>query len=406
MKERTKTKRNPLLRKKGLPMFDIPFLVGVFALLFVGLAMLFSAGYADALNRYGDSYHYIKSQLFAVLVGLVAMLVASFVSYKFYRRFVWLFYGICIALLIAVLIFGKGEQKRWLNIGFQFQPSEIAKVSVIMVLADYISRNRDDMKKFVKGIIIPCFIWGVPCLLVAVETHLSGAILIAAIGIVMMIAGGCRLVFLAVPAAGAGILGTVLAFSVPYMKARIDTWLNPETDLLGDGWQVYQSLTTIGSGGLFGFGYGKSRQKYLYMSEPQNDFIFSIVCEELGFIGAVFVIALFAFFIWRGIYIAIHAPNTFSSLIVIGIIGKTAVQVIFNIAVVTGSVPVTGVPLPFFSFGGTALTVLLAEIGLVLYISRFATVDKGSEPVTESDGEAKEFTSASVEESHAEEGNV
>lgn len=387
-------------------MFDIPFLVGVFALLFVGLAMLFSAGYADALNRYGDSYHYIKSQLFAVLVGLVVMLVASFVSYKFYRRFVWLFYGICIALLIAVLIFGKGEQKRWLNIGFQFQPSEIAKVSVIMVLADYISRNRDDMKKFVKGIIIPCFIWGVPCLLVAVETHLSGAILIAAIGIVMMIAGGCRLVFLAVPAAGAGILGTVLAFSVPYMKARIDTWLNPETDLLGDGWQVYQSLTTIGSGGLFGFGYGKSRQKYLYMSEPQNDFIFSIVCEELGFIGAVFVIALFAFFIWRGIYIAIHAPNTFSSLIVIGIIGKTAVQVIFNIAVVTGSVPVTGVPLPFFSFGGTALTVLLAEIGLVLYISRFATVDKGSEPVTESDGEAKELTSASVEESHAEEGNV
>lgn len=395
-----------MLRKKGLPMFDIPFLVGVFALLFVGLAMLFSAGYADALNRYGDSYHYIKSQLFAVLVGLVAMLVASFVSYKFYRRFVWLFYGICIALLIAVLIFGKGEQKRWLNIGFQFQPSEIAKVSVIMVLADYISRNRDDMKKFVKGIIIPCFIWGVPCLLVAVETHLSGAILIASIGIVMMIAGGCRLVFLAVPAAGAGILGTVLAFSVPYMKARIDTWLNPETDLLGDGWQVYQSLTTIGSGGLFGFGYGKSRQKYLYMSEPQNDFIFSIVCEELGFIGAVFVIALFAFFIWRGIYIAIHAPNTFSSLIVIGIIGKTAVQVIFNIAVVTGSVPVTGVPLPFFSFGGTALTVLLAEIGLVLYISRFATVDKGSEPVTESDGEEKELTSASVEESHAEEGNV
>ena len=243
-------------------MFDIPFLVGVFALLFVGLAMLFSAGYADALNRYGDSYHYIKSQLFAVLVGLVAMLVASFVSYKFYRRFVWLFYGICIALLIAVLIFGKGEQKRWLNIGFQFQPSEIAKVSVIMVLADYISRNRDDMKKFVKGIIIPCFIWGVPCLLVAVETHLSGAILIAAIGIVMMIAGGCRLVFLAVPAAGAGILGTVLAFSVPYMKARIDTWLNPETDLLGDGWQVYQSLTTIGSGGLFGFGYGKSGNIY------------------------------------------------------------------------------------------------------------------------------------------------
>ncbi len=404
MKDKAQQKKNPLLRKKGLPMFDIPFLVGVFALLFTGLAMLFSAGYADALNRYGDSYHYIKSQLFAVLIGLTAMLIASFISYKFYRRFAWFFYGVCVVLLIAVLIFGKGEQKRWLNIGFQFQPSELAKVAVVMALADYIARNRDNMKQFVKGIVIPCIIWGVPCLLVAVETHLSGAILIASIGIVMMIAGGCRLVFLAVPAAGAGVLGTILAFSVPYMKARIDTWLNPETDLLGDGWQVYQSLTTIGSGGLFGFGYGKSRQKYLYMSEPQNDFIFSIVCEELGWIGAVFVIALFAFFIWRGIYIAMHAPNTFSSLMVVGIISKTAVQVIFNIAVVTGSVPVTGVPLPFFSFGGTALTVLLAEIGLVLYISRFATVEKGSEPT---DDDNKNLTAPTSDETAtAEEGNI
>ena len=404
MKDKAQQKKNPLLRKKGLPMFDIPFLVGVFALLFTGLAMLFSAGYADALNRYGDSYHYIKSQLFAVLIGLTAMLIASFISYKFYRRFAWFFYGVCVVLLIAVLIFGKGEQKRWLNIGFQFQPSELAKVAVVMALADYIARNRDNMKQFVKGIVLPCIIWGVPCLLVAVETHLSGAILIASIGIVMMIAGGCRLVFLAVPAAGAGVLGTILAFSVPYMKARIDTWLNPETDLLGDGWQVYQSLTTIGSGGLFGFGYGKSRQKYLYMSEPQNDFIFSIVCEELGWIGAVFVIALFAFFIWRGIYIAMHAPNTFSSLMVVGIISKTAVQVILNIAVVTGSVPVTGVPLPFFSFGGTALTVLLAEIGLVLYISRFATVEKGSEPT---DDDNKNLTAPTSDETAtAEEGNI
>ena len=405
MKDKAQQKKNPLLRKKGLPMFDIPFLVGVFALLFTGLAMLFSAGYADALNRYGDSYHYIKSQLFAVLIGLTAMLIASFISYKFYRRFAWLFYGVCVVLLIAVLIFGKGEQKRWLNIGFQFQPSELAKVAVVMALADYIARNRDNMKQFVKGIVVPCIIWGVPCLLVAVETHLSGAILIASIGIVMMIAGGCRLVFLAVPAAGAGVLGTILAFSVPYMKARIDTWLNPETDLLGDGWPVYQSLTTRGSGGLFGFGYGKSRQKYLYMSEPQNDFIFSIVCEELGWIGAVFVIALFAFFIWRGIYIAMHAPNTFSSLMVVGIISKTAVQVIFNIAVVTGSVPVTGVPLPFFSFGGTALTVLLAEIGLVLYISRFATVEKGSEP-TEDDNKKNLTAPTSDETATAEEGNI
>ena len=351
-------------------MFDIPFLVGVFALLFTGLAMLFSAGYADALNRYGDSYHYIKSQLFAVLIGLTAMLIASFISYKFYRRFAWFFYGVCVVLLIAVLIFGKGEQKRWLNIGFQFQPSELAKVAVVMALADYIARNRDNMKQFVKGIVIPCIIWGVPCLLVAVETHLSGAILIASIGIVMMIAGGCRLVFLAVPAAGAGVLGTILAFSVPYMKARIDTWLNPETDLLGDGWQVYQSLTTIGSGGLFGFGYGKSRQKYLYMSEPQNDFIFSILCEELGFVGAALTVVLFLLLFLRGMSIAVRARDKFGALLAVGFVVQVVLQAVLNIAVVTNTIPNTGISLPFFSSGGTSLLMLLGEMGIVLSVSR------------------------------------
>ncbi len=376
----TQKKNKILLRKKNLPMFDVPFLAVTLILLAIGLAMLFSAGYADALESYKDSYHYISRQLLFAAIGLVGMLILSFTSYKFYRRLAWIFYFLCVILLIAVLIFGKGAQKRWLNIGgFQFQPSEFAKVSVVLVLADYISRNRDKMGKFVSGIIIPLIILGVPTVLVLVETHLSGAILIASIGIAMMIAGGCKIRQLLIPAGGLGAIVMFAIMSVEYIRERIVSFIEGNSDVLGAGYQVNQSLISIGSGGLFGLGYGKSRQKYYFMPEPQNDFIFSIVCEELGWIGAVVILSLFAFLIWRGIRIALHAPNTFTSLVVVGIITKLAVQVIFNVAVVTGSVPATGISLPFFSYGGTALVVLLAEIGLILYISRFAVYKQDSD---------------------------
>ena len=365
-------------KRKRLPMFDIPFLVGVFLLLAVGLAMLYSAGYAQALLKQGDSYYYIKRQMIFAVLGIVAMFGVSFIPYKIYRRFVLFFYIVSIALLVLVLIVSKDSEKRWLYIGsFQFQPSEMAKVAVIMFLADYIARNKDSMTTFRKGVVIPVLWFGLPAGLIAVETHLSGAILITSIGFIMIIAGGCRIRHL-IPIAVTALGGFAsLIFFTDYMQKRISTWIDPSSDRLGDGWQILQSLMTIGSGGLFGLGYGKSRQKYLYMSEPQNDFIFSIVCEELGYIGAIFILALFAFLIWRGIYIAMRAPDRFSSLLVVGIIGRICVQVLFNIAVVTNTIPVTGISLPFFSYGGTALVIMLCEMGLVLQVSRYSATDKG-----------------------------
>lgn len=370
-----KIKRN----RPRLPMFDIPFFVGVLLLLGVGLIMLFSAGYADAFYKHGDSYYYIRKQAIFAILGLVAMIIISFINTNIYRRFSKIFYLVCVFLLILVLIVSKDSEKRWLYIGsFQFQPSEFAKVAVIIFMADYIARHQNKMEKGTTGFLIPALIFVIPTALIGVETHLSGAILVMSIGAIMLIAGGCRLRYIIMVGLAGLAGGSALIFFTDYMQKRISTYLNPESDLLGDGWQIVQSLTTIGSGGLFGLGYGKSRQKYLYMSEPQNDFIFSVVCEELGLIGAIFIIALFVFLIWRGIYIARNAPDTFTSLIVVGIIARIAVQVVFNIAVVTNTVPVTGVPLPFFSYGGTALLVLLAEMGIVLRISRYASLEKGS----------------------------
>ncbi len=360
-------------------MFDIPFFVGVLLLLGVGLIMLFSAGYADAFYKHGDSYYYIRKQAIFAILGLVAMIIISFINTNIYRRFSKIFYLVCVFLLTLVLIVSKDSEKRWLYIGsFQFQPSEFAKVAVIIFMADYIARHQNKMEKGTTGFLIPALIFVIPTALIGVETHLSGAILVMSIGAIMLIAGGCRLRYIIMVGLAGLAGGSALIFFTDYMQKRISTYLNPESDLLGDGWQIVQSLTTIGSGGLFGLGYGKSRQKYLYMSEPQNDFIFSVVCEELGLIGAIFIIALFVFLIWRGIYIARNAPDTFTSLIVVGIIARIAVQVVFNIAVVTNTVPVTGVPLPFFSYGGTALLVLLAEMGIVLRISRYASLEKGS----------------------------
>ncbi len=373
--------RGSLRKRLHLPSFDIPFFVGILLLLAVGLLMLYSAGFAGAFLKKGDSYFYIRRQALFAAVGLIAMLVISFIPYNFYRKWIIPFYLGCMVLLILVYLIPTNDtEHRWLYIGgIQFQPSEFAKIGVIIALADYMARNQKKMKTFSGGIVRPAVIFGLPMLAILFETHLSGAILVASIGIVMMLCGGSKPIqTLLVALAGALGAGGVLSVT-GYMIKRVTTWLNPESDAFGDGWQILQSLITIGSGGMFGLGYGKSRQKYLYMSEPQNDFIFSIVSEELGFIGVLFVLALFAFLIWRGIEIAIHAPDAFSSLVVIGIITRIAVQVILNLAVVTNTVPVTGISLPFFSYGGTSLLVLLCEMGIVLQISRYSGMEKGSE---------------------------
>ena len=377
---------------RNMPMFDLPFLFIVLLILIVGLFMLFSSGYAAALSKTGNSYYFISKQIQWAAIGIVVMLAASvlpsLIDRKIYNLAIMGFYVLSIILLIIVLIVSKDSEKRWLYVGsFQFQPSEFAKLAIIMMLALYISVYKDKMNTFVNGIVFPGIIFGTCFILVFLEPHLSGAILIAGIGYVMMFSGGCNKII-----AVGGLVAVLAAFFIldyfiveqgnnlflsDYQAKRFVIWHDPTQDLYGAGFQPYQSTLTIGSGGLFGLGYGKSRQKYLFLPEPQNDYIFSIISEELGFVGVIIIMLLFVFLIWRGFHIGIRARNTFESMLVIGIISKVAIQTLLNFAVVSNSIPATGISLPFFSYGGTALCVQLVEMGLVLHASRFAYLDKG-----------------------------
>ncbi|MBQ7014819.1 MAG: FtsW/RodA/SpoVE family cell cycle protein [Clostridia bacterium] len=393
-KQTTLKKKSPLLKSEALnmPMFDIPFLISVFLILAVGLVMLYSTGYAASFFKNdGNSYYYISKQIKFAIVGIGAMFLVSvlpsLIPKKLYNLLIMLFYLASMALLVIVLIVSKETEKRWLYIGgFQFQPSEFAKLAIIMMLALYISVYKEDMNKFLKGIVFPGILFGVAVILVFLEPHLSGAILIAGIGYVMLLTGGCNKWIALIGLGLVIVVFLLLDYSISqdnylflkeYQAKRFIVWHDPSEDLLGSGFQPYQSLLTIGSGGAFGLGYGKSRQKYLFLPEPQNDFIFSVIAEELGFVGVIVIMLLFIFLIWRGFYIGIRARNTFESMLVIGIISKVAIQTLLNFAVVSNSIPSTGISLPFFSYGGTALLVQLAEMGLVLHASRFAYLDKG-----------------------------
>ncbi len=395
-KKKTSKKKSPLLKSEAfnMPMFDIPFLISVLLILAVGLIMLYSTGFAASFfKNNGNSYYFISKQVTFAIIGIVVMFIASvgpsLISKKLYYSAIFLFYIASIVLLILVFFLCKEPEKRWIPIGtFQFQPSEFGKLAVVMGLAWYISIYKDEMHKFLKGIVIPGFIFALPCLLIFEEPHLSGAILVAGIGYVMIFTGGNKKW---IPLLIVGLLAVFAVFLFldysiahgnnlflkEYQANRFKVWHDPTVDLLGTGFQPYQSLLTIGSGGAFGLGYGKSHQKYLYLPEPQNDYIFSVIAEELGFIGVIVIMLLFIFLIWRGFYIGIRARNTFESMLVIGIISKVAIQTLLNFAVVSNSIPSTGISLPFFSYGGTALLVQLAEMGLVLHASRFAYLDKG-----------------------------
>jgi len=359
---------------------DLPFLVAVLLLLAIGLATLYSASFAKALQKEGDSYYYIVRQLRYAVLGVGVMAVAAIFPYKAYKKLAIPLYGISVGLLIAVLILSNDSEKRWLYIGIQFQPSEIAKVAVILLLALYFSNPKLKVRSFWKGILIPSLIFGLCAFLVGIEPHLSGAVLVGCIGLAIIVAAGAN-VWQLLPVGAACVAGGIaLYLSKEYMQLRIAYWLNPELDPTGEGYQALQSLYAIGSGGLTGVGFGESRQKYLYLPEPQNDFIFSVFCEEMGWIAALVVLALFAFLVVRGFYIASRCPDKFSALIVVGIITRLAVQTIFNIAVVSGAFPVTGISLPFFSYGGTALIVLLGEMGIVLQISKHAVIERDPPP--------------------------
>ena len=354
---------------------DIPFLVLTLLLTAIGVVMVFSASYARAYNEESSAVYYFMRQLIFALIGVAAMYAASRFTPEFVAKCAVWIYALALLLLIYVIPFGIGKEStgsnRWINLGFTtFQPSELAKVAVVLMFASMISRYKDKMQTFKYGVVpFACVLAPVAGLLV-LEPHLSATIIICGAGAVLMYLGGTRLRWFAVLAIFfAGMFLAYLQLK-GYASARITAWLEPESDPQGAGYQILQSLYAIGSGGLMGLGLGRSRQKYLYLPEEHNDYIFSIVCEELGFVGAVVIIILFVLLIVRGYWLALHTKNRFCSLVISGITTILALQVFFNIGVVSNFLPSTGISLPFFSYGGTALVMQLAEMGLILGFSR------------------------------------
>ena len=371
--------RPKLRRAAARPGLDVAFLAILLLLLCYGLLMLYSAGYAVALYRRGDAYAYIRPQLLFAALGVAAMYAASLVDYHIWHRLAWPLLGVSLVLLVIVLFMPEYNGcKRWLvlpGLG-TLQPSEIAKFSVVLVFSHIISLNHDRMKTFSTGVLPFGLVLGAVAVLMLLEPHLSGTVLILGIGAVLMFVGGTGLRWFGIAAAlGVGAVAAAVVLLpdlVPYAAGRLASWQDPFADPLGDGHQTIQSLYAIASGGLVGLGLGNSRQKYLYVPEPQNDFIFSILCEELGFAGAALVILLFLALFLRGMSIAVRARDKFGALLVVGFVTQVILQAVLNIAVVTNTIPNTGISLPFFSSGGTSLMMLLGEMGIVLSVSRQA----------------------------------
>lgn len=360
--------------KKKLKPFDFFFFFLIMALLAFGLIMLFSASAPTATNEpFNNPYYFVFRQALWSVIGIGGMLLISRVDYHFWRRFSRLGIAVSLVLLLLVALVGSeiNGAKRWLGFGIiSFQPSELAKIAVILFFADSLSRSGDKLKKFWRGLVPHLLLLGVFAVLLLLEPHLSGTVVIVGTACIMLLLGGARIWHFVAMAGLAAPVGIWLVASSEYRLARVISFMDPWKYKLEGGWQVIQSLYAIGSGGLFGLGLTQSRQKFLYIPEPYNDFIFAIVCEELGFFGALAVILLFTLLIIRGTKIALNAPDAFGTLLVAGVIVLVAIQVFFNIAVVTSSVPVTGMPLPFFSYGGSSLSFILCAMGLVLNVSR------------------------------------
>lgn len=364
---------------KGAP--DYIFLAVVLLLVAYGIIMLFSASSAKAYATYNNAFFFVKRQAGWIVVGGFAMLITSKIDYHRYGGKIngtvsvagafYVITGILLLLVISGLGTEVNGATRWL---FGFQPSELAKIAIIILFAYSLSRElgQKNLKHFGTGLFSYMLIFGVYVALLALEPHFSCVILIFLTIVIMLFVAGVPLKHFgmcAIPVA-LGVIGLVII--EPYRMARVTSFLNPFADKQGDGWQIVQSLYAIGSGGIFGVGLGQSRQKYQSLPEPHNDFIFSVLCEELGLIGAILLVALFMVLLIRGIKIAMKAPDLFGMLLVVGIIGIVCLQAAINIAVVTASIPVTGMPLPFFSYGGTALAITMAEMGIVLNVSRQA----------------------------------
>ena len=355
---------------------DYPFLILVLLLLAVGLVMLYSASSAQSQydTGYAISTRYLQKQGVCAIVGLGAMYAFSRIPVGLWHRLAWPMYGASIVLLLLVLAAGQevNGARRWITIaGIQFQPSEVAKFTMIVLFARLTRRFGPEAKKFrfgvlgfgmaLLGILVP----------LALEKHLSAIMLMGMVAVVMMYVAGTNPKWLLAGAAAAAVFVVVYISFMGYAGDRVTAWLHPEADPGDTGYQILQSLYAIGSGGVFGLGFGKSRQKYLYLPFQYNDYIFAICCEELGLLGALAIIALFAAMIFRGYWIALHGADRFSTVLASGLVTLIAVQTLLNLCVVTNLLPSTGIALPFFSYGGTALAVNLGEMGIVLQISRY-----------------------------------
>ncbi len=384
---------------------DVPMLIIILLLSLCGLVMVYSSSYVYALTYVGNSAHFAIKQAKVLALGLAGMFAISALNRKWLIHCVYFVFAAAIVTLFWVLIFGvtEGDAKRWIYIGgFSFQPSELMKAALILIIArlsyefrEAIGKNKGVKRKFWKstllGFVLPMVITGIACLLVLLEKHLSGTIILFLIGYVMLWANGSPKIWpiiigVLIGLVVGGVIFAVMNYpeevkaAVPdYMFTRVDSWLNPENySAQNELWQTLQGKIAIGSGGFFGRGFGQSLQKHLFVSMPQNDFIFAIVCEEFGFIGALGVISLYLAFVIRGIHIARNAPDVFCSLTAFGISAHVGFQAFLNMAVVMGILPNTGISLPFFSAGGSSLIFLFAEVGILLCISKYTPVYEGS----------------------------
>ena len=355
---------------------DLPYLVLTLLLVAIGLLMLFSASFVSAMHSEGNSsYYFVRQAIFAVL-GIVLMFVFGRLNYFIYYRAAVPLLAISVVLLLLVPFAGLEENgaTRWFRLfGITFQPSEVAKLSVVLVFAAMMSVWKDKMHTFKYGVLPYAVIMAVMAALLFLEPHMSATLIILALGASMMFIGGTKKRWFFVGLVLLGVLVFAYLSFKGYAGNRITAWLHPEEDPQNTGYQIIQSQYAIGSGGAFGLGFGHSRQKYLYLPEEHNDYIFAIVCEELGFVGAVGIILLFVLLIIRGYWIAMHARDRFGMLTAAGLTTLLALQVFLNMAVVSNLLPSTGISLPFFSYGGTALVLQLIEMGIVLSISRWGT---------------------------------
>ena len=383
-------KENNPFKNINLRHFDFWLFLSVIVLLSMGLIMIFSASAPSSASKFnGDVYYIFRNQLNNAAIGLAVMLIVAFIPYGFWKKMAIPILIVSLGLVVVVILPGmsvitKGT-KRWLYIGpINFQPSELAKFGLICFLAASLSVHKERLKRFFSGFLVYFGVAIMFVVLILLEPHLSCAIIIVSVSGIVLFAAGAKLwhfLVVTAPVIGGGAFLILFVPYFSYMKTRVFTFLDPWQDRTGDGFQIIQSLFAIGSGGLFGKGLGKSMQKFLYIPEPHNDFIFAILAEELGFVGVFTVLALFGIFIVRGIKISIMAKDTFASLFAAGLTSLIAVQSLLNIAVVTASAPVTGISLPFFSYGGTSLILFMAEAGILLNISKNTNVDTVLSPL-------------------------